>query len=78
MSLGRHASVDGLLAEIDADALQVQAAALAGQMNDALVDPACPWWYQQAGPPSFGMHAHSDLVEWCRKARDILEQVARA
>jgi len=76
MSLGRHADVDGLLAEIDVDALQVQAAALAGQMADQLAAPDSPWFLFRpigdwASPPS-------DLVEWCRKARDILEQVARA
>jgi hypothetical protein len=67
--MGQHSSIDDTLAAVESDAVRVKAAALAGQMTDWLMTPL----YDD---PALSM-ASSDLVEWCRSARDVMEALAR-
>jgi hypothetical protein len=63
-----HRRDDELLINVE-HAAQDRAGLLADQMNDWLTTEA-------VANPIDG--ADSDLVEWCRSARDLLEEVARA
>jgi len=67
--MGRHEFPGAVAAHDQDDAMREQAGRLAGQMNDWLADPEPDWTPLDA--------ANSDLVEWCRSARDILAAVAR-
>jgi hypothetical protein len=69
---GRHRRDDELLIGVEHET-QDRAGRLADQMNDWLTARASgdPYWNPLAGA------GNSDLVEWCRKARDLLEEVAR-
>jgi hypothetical protein len=49
------------------DDVRRRAAALAGQMTDWLIDPD--------NDPT--LYAPADLEQWCRSARDVLEELAR-
>ena len=64
----RHADVTHALDWSEHEALRRGALALAAQMND---------WLHGSRLDDATVGAKSDLVEWCRSARDILEQVAR-
>jgi hypothetical protein len=69
--MGQHSSIDDTLAAVESDAVRVKAAALAGQMTDWLASPVDPF------PMAEFCKLPSDLVEWCRSARDVMEAVAR-
>jgi hypothetical protein len=77
--MGAHSSIDDTLAAVESDAVRVRAAALAGQMTDWLgARPNCTLLSHGitgSGTPTDG--APSDLVEWCRSARDVMEALAR-
>jgi len=72
----RHGGPEHALDWLEHEAMQRKALALATQMNDWLGASASVYTpiYHPGAP---GSAAGSDLVEWCRSARDILEQVAR-
>jgi hypothetical protein len=65
--MGSHRSPEDMLASVEAGAVAERARALASDMNDWLGRPF-------SSPVE---RATSDLVEWCRSARDVLEAVAR-
>jgi len=68
--MGRH-EFPGAVAAHDQDgAMREQARELAGQMSKWLASPVS----LVSAPLDY---ASSDLVEWCRSARDILAAVAR-
>ena len=71
----RHGGPEHALDWLEHDALQRKALALATQMNEWLSGDV-RWDIFLRGDGSI-RGAQSDLVEWCRSARDILEQVAR-
>jgi hypothetical protein len=77
--MGSHRSPEDMLASVEAGAVAERARALAEQMNGWL--GARPNYTllshgnTGSGTPTDG--APSDLVEWCRSARDVLEAVAR-
>jgi hypothetical protein len=76
----RHASPEGIMDEIETGAIRVRAAVLAGQMTDHLAAEGLDewlWFTLPGGGPNDWAHVPAELVEWCRSARDILEQVAR-
>lgn len=76
--MGAHSSAESLLAGVESDALRVKAAALAVQMTYWLTAPIgdrTPLDGDSA--VTRGSGASSDLVEWCRSARDVLEAVGR-
>jgi hypothetical protein len=82
--MGSHRSPEDMLASVEAGAVAEQARALAAQMNGWLKGPASgdlTITYCPAGLNSDGVGRYheppSDLVEWCRSARDVLEAVAR-
>jgi hypothetical protein len=69
--MGSHRSPEDMLASVEAGAVAERARALAATMNG---------WLQGDGwvatPDGINVFP-SDLVEWCRSARDVLEAVAR-
>jgi len=71
--MGSHRSPEDMLASVEAGAVTGRARALADDMNRWLQfpDQAC------ACHRAPMQDATSDLVEWCRSARDVLEAVAR-
>ena len=79
--MGAHSSAESLMAGVESDSLRYKAAALAAQMTEWLAAPiGTPTpldEYPDAAYGDSGPYAGSDLVEWCRSARDILEAVGR-
>jgi len=73
--MGRH-EFPGAVAAHDQDgAMREQARRLAGQMNTWLTGSQAQTSYVYN--PLEDEELSSDLVEWCRSARDILAAVAR-
>lgn len=68
--MGAHSSAESLMAGVESDSIRVKATALAAQLTGWLMDPI-----DVDMTPLDG--ASSDLVEWCRSARDVLEEVGR-
>lgn len=68
--MGAHSSAHDLMAGVESDAIRVKAAALAVQLTGWLM--AVPF---EESP--INDYVPSDLVEWCRSARDVLEAVGR-
>lgn len=66
--MGAHSSAESLMAGVESDAIRVKATALAVQLTEWLAGP----WAEDAT-----VGASSDLIEWCRSARDVLEAVGR-
>ena len=65
--MGRHEFPGAVAAHDQDDAMREQAGRLADQMTKVLTDPYFdPAWM-----------VPSDVMEWCRSARDILAAVAR-
>jgi len=64
--MGRHEFPGAVAAHDQDDAMREQAADLVARLN---------YWFE--GPLTAPMPPASDLVEWCRSARDILAAVAR-
>jgi hypothetical protein len=71
--MGKHENADAVLFRIEANEISARATRLADTMNDWLHVSAymhSPMYPALTAPTS-------DLVEWCRSARDLLEEVAR-
>jgi hypothetical protein len=71
--MGAHSSAESLMAGVESDSIRVKATALAVIMQDWLTAEDC--WSLPRSDALDG--ARSDLVEWCRSARDVLEAVGR-
>lgn len=72
--MGAHQAPADALAEVEADGIRQHAAALAAQMTGwlgASVLTFTPLY------PEGGDKCSAELEEWCRKARDLMEAVAR-
>lgn len=67
---GRHAAGDAVITAFENARLQGQAGALAAQFS--------AWAAAPIGEPSPVDGASPDLIEWCRKVRDVLEVVRDA
>jgi hypothetical protein len=70
--MGAHSSAETLMAGVESDSIRVKATALAVQMTGWLAEASWPLEWD-----GLTDHAPSDLVEWCRSARDVLEAVGR-
>jgi hypothetical protein len=68
---GRHEAAHAILNAIEDDNIRRKAAALAGQMTDWLATGIA-----YDGDDGNWLDVPSDLVEWCRSARDLLEVLA--
>jgi hypothetical protein len=67
--MGAHSSAESLMAGVESDAIRENASDLRMTMNSWLGASSLGW------TPLDG--ASSDLVEWCRSARDVLEAIGR-
>lgn len=79
--MGAHSSAESLMAGVESDSIRVKATALAVQMTGWLAAPiGTPTpldEYPASAAGDSGPYAGSDLIEWCRSARDVLEVVGR-
>jgi hypothetical protein len=67
--MGMHCSAESLMDGVESEAVRLRAAKLAAQMNAWLQVPVT-----ELSPLD---EAPSEVVEWCRAARDILEVAGR-
>lgn len=67
--MGVHCSAEALMDGVESEAICLRAAGLAAQMNAWLSSPP-----SKLTPLDL---VNSDLVEWCRAARDVLEVAGR-
>lgn len=74
--MGAHSSTDDTLAAVESDAVRIRAAALAGQMTDWLANSSRDIFEIETCPEGL-CYTSSEIVEWCRSARDVMEALAR-
>jgi hypothetical protein len=78
--MGAHSSAETLMAGVESDSIRIKATALAVQMTGWLAEgeQMTPLQVRCNRGGYAGFHeSDSDLVEWCRSARDVLEAVGR-